>query len=393
VKGILAVLVGGAVAVLLAGPLAVAVLLMAVGTPTMEAGAAAATACTSIAPPLASSVSPVVTDRASAWQKASSAKGNDGSSTALPLPLAGQPRRYSLRTPAAPIPGRIQALYVAAGARYSLPWQLLAGIGMIETRHGAATATSSAGALGLMQFMPATFAAYGVDGDGDGRVDILDPADSIHTAARYLVASGARNGPDGIRAALFAYNHADWYVNDVLTYAHTYAAGAVMVAWGDACPSKTTSVFVSAGGGSTAYRFILPVGAARSSLTRPHHDYPALDIAVPIGTPYYAITAGIVTRARPTSSCGRGIILAGNDGATYTYCHGSTWAVATGQRVVAGQILGRTGNTGHSTGPHLHLQIRADDGTIRCPQRLVLSLVTGRAVPAVNQLDGTGCAE
>ncbi|NHA68775.1 peptidoglycan DD-metalloendopeptidase family protein [Phycicoccus sp. CMS6Z-2] len=143
--------------------------------------------------------------------------------TAMVLLAPGHHRLQSLTSPAAPIPPRIKALYVAAADRYHLPWELLAGVGMEETRHGAATATSTAGAQGLMQFLPTTFAQYGVDGDGDGRADILDDADSIHSAAHYLAASGAATGPDGIRTALFTYNHADWYVGDVLHYAHTYA--------------------------------------------------------------------------------------------------------------------------------------------------------------------------
>ncbi|MBD3784785.1 MAG: peptidoglycan DD-metalloendopeptidase family protein [Micrococcales bacterium] len=139
---------------------------------------------------------------------------------ALPAP-SGQ-RMQSLTAPAAPISPRVKALYVAAGERYHLPWSLLAGVGMEETRHGAATATSSAGAWGLMQFLPTTWDLYGVDGDRDGRADITSDADSIHSAANYLARSGATTGPDGIARALFAYNHADWYVADVLYYAHTY---------------------------------------------------------------------------------------------------------------------------------------------------------------------------
>ncbi|GIL37585.1 peptidoglycan DD-metalloendopeptidase family protein [Phycicoccus sp. DTK01] len=140
------------------------------------------------------------------------------------LPPATGVRLQSVTVPAAPIPARVRALYVAAGKRYGLPWTLLAGIGMEETRHGAVTATSSAGARGLMQFMPATWALYGVDGDGDGRADITNDADSVHAAANYLAHEGARQGPAGIRRALYAYNHANWYVADVLVYAHTYAA-------------------------------------------------------------------------------------------------------------------------------------------------------------------------
>ena len=143
--------------------------------------------------------------------------------TGLVLPAPGGQRRASLTNPPTPIPDRIQALYMAAASRYQLPWTLLAGIGMEETNHGRNNTTSSAGAQGLMQFMPATFARYAVDGDGDGKTIITSDADSIYSAANYLVASGALHGPDGIRGALYAYNHALWYVNDVLYYAAAYS--------------------------------------------------------------------------------------------------------------------------------------------------------------------------
>jgi len=140
------------------------------------------------------------------------------------LPPPGEPRLNSLHNPPLPIPEDILTLYVEAGHRFGIPWQLLAGIGMEETAHGRITGTSSAGARGIMQFMPATWATYGLDGNSDGRADITDNADSIHSAANYLGHSGATGGPDGVRMALFAYNHAEWYVNDVLHYAGTYRA-------------------------------------------------------------------------------------------------------------------------------------------------------------------------
>lgn len=138
------------------------------------------------------------------------------------LPPPGTPRQDSLHNPPLSIPAGIKALYVAAGKRFGIPWTLLAGIGMEETGHGRNTGTSSAGAQGDMQFMPATFAQYGVDGNGDGIKDIRNPADSIFTAANYLVKSGAKSD---VRKAIFAYNHADWYVNDVLYYAQAYGGG------------------------------------------------------------------------------------------------------------------------------------------------------------------------
>jgi membrane-bound lytic murein transglycosylase B len=58
-----------------------------------------------------------------------------------------------------------------------------------------------------------------VDGDGDRDADVQDPADAILTAARYLCRSGAGEGPEGVRRALFAYNHAQWYVELVLSIA------------------------------------------------------------------------------------------------------------------------------------------------------------------------------
>ncbi|QOK24184.1 peptidoglycan DD-metalloendopeptidase family protein [Janibacter indicus] len=152
----------------------------------------------------------------------------EGGVAPFALPAPGTPREASLHNKPQSIPADIKKLYVAAAQRYKIPWTLLAGIGMEETNHGRNTATSSAGAQGLMQFMPATFASMGVDGDGDGRADIHNDADSVFSAANYLVKSGVTDGPAGVREALWAYNHADWYVNDVLHYAQAYGGGHVL---------------------------------------------------------------------------------------------------------------------------------------------------------------------
>jgi cell wall-associated NlpC family hydrolase len=70
-----------------------------------------------------------------------------------------------------------------------------------------------------MQFLASTWATYGVDGNGDGRIDRWSPADAIFGAANYLHASGA---PKEIERAIFAYNHSSAYVEDVLRWAATY---------------------------------------------------------------------------------------------------------------------------------------------------------------------------
>lgn len=131
-------------------------------------------------------------------------------------------------TALAEIPPAILQLYLAAPPRWcpGLSWTVLAGIGWAETRHGtAANQVSPAGAKGPMQFMPGTWARYGVDGDGDGIADIWNPADAIPSAAHYLGANGAGN-PAMLRQAIWHYNH-DWdYVDLVLAKAAEYGAAA-----------------------------------------------------------------------------------------------------------------------------------------------------------------------
>jgi peptidoglycan hydrolase CwlO-like protein len=121
---------------------------------------------------------------------------------------------------AAPIPADFLRWYVAAAKTcHGLPWTVLAAIGQVESGHGRNPSTSYAGAQGPMQFLPATFAAYAVDGNHDGTMDIMDPADSIFTAAHYLCANGAGQGDAGLHNAIWHYNHAEWYVELVLKIA------------------------------------------------------------------------------------------------------------------------------------------------------------------------------
>ncbi len=114
------------------------------------------------------------------------------------------------------IPEEYLGFYDAAAERYRLGRRgpaILASIHRTESGFGQNMGPSSAGAVGHMQFMPATWAAYGVDANGDGEKDPLEAEDAIHAAARYLAASGA---PGNWRDAIFAYNHADWYVDEIL---------------------------------------------------------------------------------------------------------------------------------------------------------------------------------
>ncbi|HVL05066.1 MAG TPA: lytic murein transglycosylase [Acidimicrobiales bacterium] len=115
----------------------------------------------------------------------------------------------------------------AAATCPGLPWQVLAAVGSVESAHGQSTApgvrdgANFAGAMGPMQFLAGTWAAYSADGDGDGVRNVYDPDDAVFGAARYLCASGGGK-TETLRAALWAYNHADWYVEMVLELASRY---------------------------------------------------------------------------------------------------------------------------------------------------------------------------
>ncbi|MES1247912.1 MAG: peptidoglycan DD-metalloendopeptidase family protein, partial [Actinomycetota bacterium] len=277
--------------------------------------------------------------------------------------------------------------------------------------------------------------------------------DAIFSAARYLAAAG---GTTDISRAIFSYNHADWYVSEVLGLAKLYGAGTtvaftldslqrqldgarqtlarfgdrlvaaradaakaerVTARWraraeaatllsdrltleqraGDAAAraaaanqkvaaleqsvedarsalarvqEQSAPVSFASGsepllGGPTAIDgYVFPVGGGAGSVSasHSHHDYPAVDIAAPLGAPLYALTGGIVVRAWSTIDprCGIGFTMRADDGREWTYCHMSVLdsTVAVGARLTAGQPVGLVGATGDATGPHLHLQLQ-----------------------------------
>jgi hypothetical protein len=130
------------------------------------------------------------------------------------------------------IPPSYLRLYQAAARHYGLDWAVLAGIGKVECNHGRDPdpschregAVNSAGAGGPMQFIASTWTRYGVDGDGDGRIDRWDAADAIYAASNYLRASGA---PQDYPRAIYAYNKASWYVAEVQRWAAVYRGPAI----------------------------------------------------------------------------------------------------------------------------------------------------------------------
>jgi len=117
------------------------------------------------------------------------------------------------------IPPFLLPIYQACGTEYGIPWEVLASINKIETGFGTNLNVSSAGAVGWMQFLPSSWEAFGLDANGDGRKDPYNPVDAICAAAHYLKLAG---GHEDLYQAIFAYNHADWYVQEVLLYARAY---------------------------------------------------------------------------------------------------------------------------------------------------------------------------
>ena len=345
----------------------------------------------------------------------------------------------------------LNSLWRQAGDAYGIPWQVLAAINKIESNFGRNMGPSSAGAVGWMQFMPSTWERWGTDATGDGVADPWDARDAVYSAARYLAAAGGR---DDLYRGVYAYNHAHWYVNDVLDLARVYGNGQDLVlaldgvqvqdeearrrvaavnrelvaarrheralarlaraaqsradrarllsrrlelqkrsfeldarraGWEatiaelrteleeaeEALAQARASAFAgSFAGGALAgatphysgdYAFPVGGGPGHVSVSHDHHDYPAADIAAPSGAPLYALTNGEVEAAwhMPSGNCGIGFTMRAADGRSWTYCHLSYLepAVQPGALLATGTPVGLVGSTGHSTGPHLHLQL------------------------------------
>jgi murein DD-endopeptidase MepM/ murein hydrolase activator NlpD len=348
----------------------------------------------------------------------------------------------------------LRQLWQQAGAAYGIPWNVLAAINKIESNFGGNMGPSSAGAVGWMQFMPSTWLRWGVDADGDGIADPWNPTDAVYAAARYLAASG---GQSDISRSIFSYNHADWYVREVLDLARVYGNGTVaqtadlqqlqatldkaragvvaaneeLVAAqgreeslrstsqrlhakveeaallsdrltaernavlfdvrldnaGVAVERAQTALEQAQAGLRTAQQhaqapsfapgvgtlmsapsydgqWVFPVGGGPEvvSAAHTHHDYPAVDIAAPAGSPVYAISNAVVLNAWHASDprCGIGMTIRTADGQVWTYCHLAVLdpSVLDGVSLSAGSQIGLVGSTGHATGPHLHLQLQ-----------------------------------
>lgn len=305
--------------------------------------------------------------------------------TCLPLLAVGSapggPPRVEPAKTVAGIPPRVLGAYQAAGTRCpGLRWQLLAGIGHVETAHGSfrgAVVDPDTGevtpwilgipldgtnntlqlpiggwagvwgltgtwqrALGPMQFLAPTFDAWGVDGDSDGARSPHDIDDAVASAANYLC--GGRNGRlHDERVALRRYNADDAYADAVLSYAASLTAGPLVTGGSWLCPIAGPTAFTD-------------TWAAPRSGGRQHQG---VDMFAARGTPVVASVPGVVEHANDSLG-GLSYRLWGDDGTYYYGTHLAAHGPITG-RVPAGTIVGYVGESGNAagTGPHLHFEI------------------------------------
>jgi Transglycosylase SLT domain/Peptidase family M23 len=220
------------------------------------------------------------------------------------------------------IPPFLLPIYQAAGIQYDVPWQVLAAINEIETDYGRNLSVSTAGAVGWMQFLPSTWKRYAVDANGDGVADPYNPADAIFTAARYLHAAGASQN---ISQAIFAYNHAGWYVQSVLLRAQLI--GGVPKAMIGALTGLVEGHFPVAAPAKYADDSVVKLAKTRvktANAAVPVQSDPnttGTAIYAKQGSPVIAVNDGKIVKIGNNKTLGRYIELQDATGNIYTYAN------------------------------------------------------------------------
>jgi hypothetical protein len=219
------------------------------------------------------------------------------------------------------IPPFLLSIYQAAGMQYGVRWEILAAINEIETDYGRNLNVSYAGALGWMQFMPATWKMYGVDANRDGEKDPYNPVDAIFAAARYLRAAGAETD---LRRAIFAYNHADWYVDSVLMRARVIGGlpsdlvGSLTGLTQGRFPVHAKATYAGKLEKADRRRQIRR-GANAAVVIESDGTRRGIDIFARKGAPAIAVNDGKIVRIGKSKRLGRFVKLLDVYGNTYTY--------------------------------------------------------------------------
>ncbi len=220
------------------------------------------------------------------------------------------------------IPPFLLPIYQAAGTQYNIPWQVLAAINEIETNYGTNLNVSTAGAVGWMQFLPSTFKMYGVDANNDGRKDPYNPVDAIFSAARYLKAAG---GDKDIKKGIFAYNHADWYVQSVLLRAKLIGGlpadliGSLTGLTQGHFPVAARARYADDLKESQAGKRVKGRNAAVTVTSNARRR--GIDIFARRGAPVIAVNDGRIVKSGKSRRLGKYVVLQDVSGNNYTYGH------------------------------------------------------------------------
>jgi hypothetical protein len=219
------------------------------------------------------------------------------------------------------VPLFLLPIYQAAGIEYGVRWEILAAINEIETDYGRNLNVSSAGALGWMQFMPSSWEAYGVDANKDGRKDPFNPVDAIFAAARYLKAANYEND---VRGAIFAYNHADWYVDSVMLRARLISGvpadlvGSLTGLTEGRFPVAARARYADDLAEQEAVKRV-EVGENAANVVESQDDRRSLEIYAQKGSPVVATNDGVIKKVGESERLGNYIVLQDVYGNRYTY--------------------------------------------------------------------------
>jgi hypothetical protein len=219
------------------------------------------------------------------------------------------------------VPLFLLPIYQAAGIEYGVRWEVLAAINEIETDYGRNLNVSSAGALGWMQFMPSSWEAYGVDPNKDGRKDPYNPVDAIFAAARYLKAANYEND---VRGAIFAYNHADWYVDSVMLRARLISGvpadlvGSLTGLTEGRFPVAARARYADDLAEQEAVKRV-KVGENAANVVESEDDRRSLEIFAQKGSPVVATNDGVIKKVGESKQLGNYIVLQDVYGNRYTY--------------------------------------------------------------------------
>ena len=291
------------------------------------------------------------------------------------------------------IPAEYIPIYQSAAKEYGLDqWIILPAIHRVETVFSTLSVMESyVGATGHFQFMPCTwvgwghpscggsgkgnisksdlmnpalikkYGGYGVDANSDGKSDPYDIEDAIFAAAKYLTVSMKTNGryTDPLKNAVFAYNHADWYVDDVFKYFNLYSSGYIA--------KENNQIPISMIGDA-----VWPVPHTQNITSHYGQRWGSLHAGIDInqsgdddlGKSIVAFKTGTVVYSRTGWNGGWGNVvqIEHGDGLKTVYAHLHTLGVSEGQQVSAGQVVGEMGYTGNvvsstGKGTHLHFEI------------------------------------